>query len=218
MSINKLSYVAEHALIEAEKYLINEMIGPWVDPIRDQATLPAPGAGASQEELEAHTNYMDELRAKAVANGGFARHTDASAPWPIGRGIPINIETLRDTACANSFRNLVRDNSGNVLVAVQQENWNFGELIEPILSEGASNAEIEHMQRYRWEYFAINVGSSTFKGAGTSLKKHQPMFNVKALLINYMDVEYLMPKGTDLDDFDDPEILIPLESLVILSS
>ena len=212
-------YVAEHALIEAEKYLINEMIGPWVDPVRDQATLPAPGAGASQEELEAHTNYMDELRAKAVANGGFARHTDASAPWPIGRGIPINIETLRDTACANSFRNLVRDNSGNVLVAVQQENWNFGELIEPILvSEGAPNAEIEHMQRYRWEYFAINVGSSTFKGAGTSLKKTSTNVQRQGTAYKLYGCGYLMPKGTDLDDFDDPEILIPLESLVILSS
>ena len=44
---------------------------------------------------------MDELRAKAVANE-FAS-TLMQVPWPIGRGIPINIETLRDTACANSF-------------------------------------------------------------------------------------------------------------------
>ena len=37
----------------------------------------------------------------------------------------------------------MRDNSGNVLVAVQQENWNFGELIEPILiSEGASTLKL----------------------------------------------------------------------------
>ena len=28
---------------------------------------------------------------------------------------------------------------------------------------------------------------------------------------------YLMPNGTDLDDYDNPDILIPLESLVILS-
>ena len=27
-----------------------------------------------------------------------------------------------------------------------------------------------------------------------------------------------MPRGTDLDDIDDPEILIPLESVIILSS
>ena len=84
----------------------------------------------------------------------------------------------------------MRDNNGIVFVAVQQENWNFGELTRPILvAENASDAEIEHMQRFRWEFFAINVGSSTFKGAGTSLKKPQLMFSVKALLINYMDVD-----------------------------
>ena len=25
-------YVAEHALVEAEKHIINEMIGPWINP------------------------------------------------------------------------------------------------------------------------------------------------------------------------------------------
>ena len=34
-----------------------------------------------------------------------------------------------------------------------------------------SDKEIDHMKRYRWEFFVINVGRSTFKGAGTSLKK-----------------------------------------------
>ena len=87
-------YVAEHALIEAEKYLINQMIGPWVDPVNDQASIPAPGAGASEEELQAHTDYMDRLRSDAVANGGFARHTDATSPWPNGRGTPINLSLI----------------------------------------------------------------------------------------------------------------------------
>jgi len=212
-------YVAEHALIEAEKYLINQMIGPWVDPVNDQASIPAPGAGASEEELQAHTDYMDRLRSDAVANGGFARHTDATSPWPNGRGTPININELRNTACANSFRNLVRDNNGIVFVAVQQENWNFGELIRPILvAENASDAEIEHMQRFRWEFFAINVGSSTFKGAGTSLKKTSTNVQRQGTAYKLYGCGYLMPSGSDLDDISDPDILIPLESLVILSS
>mgnify|MGYP005655902289 CR=1 FL=1 len=44
-------YVAEHALVEAEKYIINEMIGPWVDPQSNR--IVAPGAGASNAELDA---------------------------------------------------------------------------------------------------------------------------------------------------------------------
>ena len=50
-------YVAEHALIEAEKYVINQMIGPWVNP----ATLTSPGAGATAEELQAHNDYVSQL-------------------------------------------------------------------------------------------------------------------------------------------------------------
>ena len=49
--------------------------------------------------------------------------------------------------------------------------------------------EIEHMQRYRWEFFVINSGSSNFKGAGTSLKKPQQMFKDKVQFLKYMVVD-----------------------------
>ena len=88
-------YVAEHALVEAEKYIINEMIGPWVDPQSNR--IVAPGAGASNEELDAHAEYLNTINTQATANGGFARHTDASAPCPQGRGTPVNINTGANT-------------------------------------------------------------------------------------------------------------------------
>ena len=207
-------YVAEHALIEAEKYVINQMIGPWVDP----ATLTSPGAGATAEELQAHNDYVSQLQSLASSNGGFARHTDASTPWPNGRGIPTNIINVSSTPCSNSFRNLLKDGDGNTLVAAHQTLWNFGELIEPILTaESAPDKEIEHMKRYGWEFFVINVGRSTFKGAGTSLKKTSTNAQQQGNAYKLYGCGYLMPKGTELTDIDDPEILIPLETLVILS-
>ena len=54
-------YVAEHALIEAEKYLINQMIGPWV--------VPATSTSSGTEEL--------------AGSSGVVRNTDASSPWPM---------------------------------------------------------------------------------------------------------------------------------------
>jgi len=81
------------------------MIGPWVDPQSTIRIVP-PGAGASTEELEAHANYLNSLQQQATLNGGFARHTDASVPWPLGRGTPVNINTGAETPCLNSFRNL----------------------------------------------------------------------------------------------------------------
>jgi hypothetical protein len=101
---------------------------------------------------------------------------------------------------------------------VHQTLWNFGELIEPILTaESALDKEIEHMKRYRWEFFVINVGRSTFKGAGTSLKKTSTNAQQQGNAYKLYGCGYLMPKGTELTDIDDPEILIPLETLVILS-
>lgn len=194
-------YVAEHALIEAEKYVINQMIGPW----------------KNAEGKDAYDNYVNQLQSLAT-NNEFARQTDVSSPWPNGRGIPTNITEVSSTPCSNSFRNLLKDEDGDTSVAVHQTLWNFGELIEPILSaEDASDKEIEHMKRYRWEFFVINVGRSTFKGAGTSLKKTSTNAQQQGNAYKLYGCGYLMPKGSALTDIDDPEILIPLETLVILS-
>ena len=194
-------YVAEHALIEAEKYVINQMIGPW----------------KNAEGKDAYDNYVNQLQSLAT-NNEFARQTDVSSPWPNGRGIPTNITEVSSTPCSNSFRNLLKDEDGDTSVAVHQTFWNFGELIEPILSaEDASDKEIEHMKRYRWEFFVINVGRSTFKGAGTSLKKTSTNAQQQGNAYKLYGCGYLMPKGSALTDIDDPEILIPLETLVILS-
>ena len=194
-------YVAEHALIEAEKYVINQMIGPW----------------KNAEGKDAYDNYVNQLQSLAT-NNEFARQTDVSSPWPNGRGIPTNITEVSSTPCSNSFRNLLKDEDGDTSVAVHQTLWNFGELIEPILNaEDASDKEIEHMKRYRWEFFVINVGRSTFKGAGTSLKKTSTNAQQQGNAYKLYGCGYLMPKGSALTDIDDPEILIPLETLVILS-
>jgi len=191
--------VAEHALIEAEKYVINQMIGPWLNA----------------EGKNVYNNYVDGT---LEADAKFARQTDASTPWPDSRGIPTNITEVSSTPCSNSFRNLLKDEDGDTSVAVHQTRWNFGELIEPILiAEGASDKEKEHMKRYRWEFFVINVGRSTFKGAGTSLKKTSTNAQQQGNAYKLYGCGFLMPKGAALTDIDDPEILIPLETLVILS-
>ena len=140
-------YVAEHALLEAEKQILNRMIGPWteVETIKD-----AP-VGSSPEEIIAHDNYITQL--KSIAIDGIARHTD-------GRGIPRNLITPTQTPCFKSFRNLIREQNyyytkadvdalneqtpdytmigtflrrGSVLVTDHKINENFGNLIEPIL-------------------------------------------------------------------------------------
>ena len=208
-------YVAEHALIEAEKRIINRMIGPWTE-INSIATAPV---GSSPTETTAHNNYIDQLRATAI--DGIARHTD-------GRDTPRNLVTPTETPCFKSFRNLIRTDGGGDLTLVTDHfvNQNFGSLIEPILDRpndigleaDDADKEKEYLKRFRYEFFSINVGSSTFKGAGASLKKSSTNVQRQGTSYRIYGCGYLMPNGSDLDAFDDPEILIPLETLVVLSS
>ena len=116
-------YVAEHALIEAEKRIINRMIGPWTE-ISSISSAPV---GSTAEETTAHNNYIDQLRATAI--DGLARHTD-------GRDTPRNLVTPTETPCFKSFRNLIRTDGGGDLTLVTDHfvNQNFGSLIEPILN------------------------------------------------------------------------------------
>ncbi len=213
-------YVAEHALVEAEKHLINEMIGPWIDPTGSDRLIQPDPQTATAEEMAFFRGYTESLRAEANLNGGFARHTDSVSRWPVGRGTPLNIYELPETPCTNSFRNLLRDeNTGEVLVSAHKFNLNFGDLIEPILiQDNASSDEIVHMQRYRSEFFAINVGKSQFTGGGSSIKKTTTNAQRQGTVYKIYGCGYLMPKGTGVGRFEDPDILIPLETLVILST
>ena len=161
-------YVAEHALIEAEKRIINRMIGPWTE-ISSISSAPV---GSTPTEITAHNNYIDQLRATAI--DGLARNTD-------GRDIPINTVTPTETPCFKSFRNLIRTDSGGDLTLVTDHfvNQNFGSLIEPILNRPGdvgleaddADKEKEYLKRFRYEFFSINVGSSTFKIGSIKLPK-----------------------------------------------
>ena len=71
---------------------------------------------------------------------------------------------------------------------------------------------------WTFEFFAINAGSKNIKGTGQSLKKSSTNVQRQGTAYRIYGCGYLMPSGTDLDDYENPEILIPLESLVILSS
>ena len=211
-------YIAEHALVEAEKYVINEMIGPWINPGETNRLQPPNPATATDAENEAHTDYLESLTSEANLNGGFARHTDAIHPWPVGRGTPINVVTLPDTPCTNSFRNLVRNDAGDVMVSVHKSNLNFGDVIAPILMNEGALDELTHMRRYRWEYFAINVGRQQFSGGGSSIKKTTTNVQKQGTVYKVYGCGILMPKGSNDAAFENPEILIPLETLVILST
>jgi len=173
-------YVAETALMEAEKSLVNKMIGP-------------------------------------INNASGIR--DLS-----GRFIPRNQELTdpapNQTPCYKSFRNLSRD--ADFRVVEQLENQSFFSLIEPIFDDtsfalvptidttDAIDDEKEKLGKFRYEFFSINSGTSSYKAAGISLKKTSGASQ-------RLGTAYRIYGCGMMGDVENPEILIPLETIIVLS-
>ena len=206
-------YVAETALLEAEKSIINKMMGPWIDVGSYDLSTPP---GATAEETAAWGAYVVNLQATAV--GGHARHTE-------NRELPRNTKPAQDTPCYNSFRNIDKT---NFEVTEHVVNKNFGDLIAPIFDSAteldnlATNKQIEnekkHMERFRYEYFTVNIGSAAYKGSGSSLKKTTTTAQASGTAYRIYGCGYMMPRGSGGDEFDNPDILVPLETVVVLSN
>ena len=170
-------YVAEHALLEAEKRLVENMMGP-------------------------------------VISAAAGRNEDI-------RGIPTNRENAesgldQDTACYRSFRNLSRDTDFRVYEHIQDVN--FFDVVEPIVINtpglGSPNDianEIDNLSRYHYEFFSINAGSADYKSAGMSLKKGSGTTQRTGSAYRIYGC------GIMGNDPSRPEILIPLETIAIIS-
>ena len=111
-------------------------------------------------------------------------------------------------------------------IETDADNLNFGDVIAPILAEGITVGltnqeaaeELEYLRRFRYEFFSVNAGSAIFKGTGTSIKKTATNTQRQGTAYRIYGCGYLMPRDAADDEFADPDILIPLESLIILSS
>ena len=113
-------YVAEHALIEAEKRIINRMIGPWTE-ISSISSAPV---GSTPTEITAHNNYIDQLRATAI--DGLARNTD-------GRDIPINTVTPTETPWSFCWGNSIYGNISSISISCKAINCCSSQLVNIII-------------------------------------------------------------------------------------
>ena len=205
-------YVAETALLEGEKSVVNKMMGPWVDVDTEFQVKPT---GMTEGEEEEWDSMVENITNAAVL--GMARNTDK-------RDLPTNTIAASNTPCFNSFRNI---NRAGFLVTDHQVNKNFGTLIQAVFTDGdlddLATADIiakeqEYMERFRYEYFITNIGAAEYKGAGSSLKKTSTMSQGSGTAYKIYGCGYLMPSGAAPGEFDDPDILVPLESVIVLSN
>ena len=136
-------YVAETALYEGEKYLLNQFLGPYkTDGKRDltKRNLPANSTSLFRGDMT-RKNY--------IASDQFYFDTKKS--------------------CFASFKDLDRTS----IKVVAAESWNFGDLIRDSFNSASTEErhEAERLKGYYYEYFITRIGAAPFRGYGSSIKK-----------------------------------------------
>ena len=161
------------------------------------------------------------------------------------RGMPINETVLIETECSLSFKNLIRtwqkttttkDDDGveteeitneTLKVTGHARNQGFYDLISPIFPSGieaeatnvdaiASGEQIQKekdfLKRFRYEFFSINIGTATYYGSGASIKKKSSDSQSQGTAYKI----YACGIMTEGKDSNTAEIIIPLESLIVM--
>ncbi len=120
-------YVAETALLEGEKFVLNQYLGPWNTSThtRDVASRNLPGNQTS------------------VYNGGMMRMNYSSSD---------SFYYNTSNYCYNSFKDIDR----TALKVVTAESWNFGKIIRDSFNTNTSvdeKNEAEKLKSYYYEFF-----------------------------------------------------------------
>ena len=228
-------YVAETGLLEAEKAIINKYMGPYVE-IKD-LTVDDPGADASEEEQKRFNDwlaYKEKLESTGpkqdtgeLDDEGNSIKITTHARDITNRGMPTNETDLTATECSISFKNLDRPSGETLKVTGQATNQKFYDLISPIFPSGieaeainvdaiASGEQIQKekdfLERFRYEFFSINVGTATYYGSGSSIKKKSSDSQSQGTAYKI----YACGIMTEGKDSNTAEIIIPLESLIVM--
>ena len=230
-------YVAETALLEGEKQLINAYMGPWVDVDKISVAKPADGAGDEEtEKYEKWVTLQNKLNPSEVntLQPDGESLTESHARNVDGRGMPRNDwDSWEDvsTNCKESFRNLSEPTTGEVLVTHQPVRKSFYDLIEPIFSnktgidstvykkrDGTAKdindiikKEENFLKRFYYEYFSMNIGTAAYIGTGSSIKKTASDSQSLGTAYKIYGCGIFMNKAMTTT-----EIIIPLETVIVM--
>ena len=230
-------YVAETALLEGEKQIINAYMGPWVDV--DKISVAKPADGADDEENKKYEewvllqNKLNPSEVNTLQPDGESL-TESHARNVDGRGMPRNDwDSWEDvsTNCKKSFRNLSEPTTGEVLVTHQPVRKSFYDLIKPIFSNKTGidstvykkrdgteknindiiKKEEDFLKRFYYEYFSMNIGTAAYIGTGSSIKKTASDTQSLGTAYKIYGCGIFMNRAMTTT-----EIIIPLETVIVM--
>ena len=185
-------YVAETALLEGEKYIVNKFKGDWLQgAIRDKDNRFLPNnIEVNWDGLMTEINYAS--------------------------GTPFfNTNLANATLCYNSFKDPDRTN----FPIIAAHSYNFGELFEDSLSQaehesiGMDDEEMDELNRYYYEYFVRQIGSAPYRGRGASVKKAAGDDSNNGIAYRIYGCGIFIENA---EDSNTKKIIVPLESVIIL--
>lgn len=137
-------YVAETALLEGEKYVLNQFLGPW--------NISNHTRNTSARNLPANQT--------TVFDGTLTKR---------GYGNSDSFYYNTNKNCYNSFRDLDK----SAIKVVVGESWNFGDVIRDSFQSASTQEkqEAEVLKGYYYEFFITRIGAAPFRGYGSSIKK-----------------------------------------------
>ena len=191
-------YVAETALYEGEKYLLNQFQGPYVTNgkgTRATTRRALPGVSSSvykpSSEMEACYYSFPDIDTEFFKL--------ASGPHPDTPDKDPN----QDIAYSKSFYSLLAGADGGKKI-----------IKDPIDNDADTNIdkakflinEIKRLQKFKFQYFIHRIGSAPFKGYGDSIKKGASDAGNDGMAYRIY--------GCGI--YDNGTIIVPLESTMVL--
>ena len=182
-------YVAETALLEGERYIVNKFKGDWLaGAVRDNTNriLPA-NTGTNWDGDMIKVNYKD---------GADFFDTDKE----------------NAKLCWNSFKDPNREN----FQIITAHSNNFGKFFKDSLDPSEIedlNINIDELKKYYYEYFIRNIGSAPYRGRGSSVKKTAGDDSTNGIAYRIYGCGIYI---NDVDDSNTKKFIVPLESVIIL--
>ena len=182
-------YVAETALLEGERYIVNKFKGDWLaGAVRDNTNRILPA--------NTDTNWDGDMIEVNYKDGTDFFDTDKE----------------NGKLCWNSFKDPNREN----FQIITAHSNNFGEFFKDSLSTSdieKLNVNIDELKKYYYEYFISNIGSAPYRGRGSSVKKTAGDDSTDGIAFRIYGCGIFID---NVEDSNTKKFIVPLESVVIL--
>jgi hypothetical protein len=185
-------YVAETGLLEGEKKIINQFLGPWGSTgVRDITGRSLPRNQINVTKTNCFRSFRNIKRKELIDE----------------------VEVVFQVT-----HHIVNQNFGKLIEPIFGTPGEVDKLAtDDVKVMEKLTKEKEYLKRFRYEFFSVNIGSAPYLGTGSSIKKTSNNSQSLGTAYKIYACGIMVAQGTELDDYDgEEEIIIPLETVMVM--